>query len=142
MGVVFNTMVKNESIMLDNILPIWDKYPIDYFIFYDDNSIDETCEIIEKHLDKDRFIILNDRLPKFNEGYQRQRMLDEARNKKFDFVFSIDADELLSSSIVNNFDSFLKNYESFYKYQTLNYLCLSHSHHNNYIIQSLIILPF
>lgn len=112
MGVVFNTMVKNESIMLDNILPIWDKYPIDYFIFYDDNSIDETCDIIEKHLDKDRFIILNDKLPKFNEGYQRQRMLDEARNNKFDFVFSIDADELLSSSIVNNFDSFLNNYES------------------------------
>jgi hypothetical protein len=38
MGVVFNTMVKNESIMLDNILPIWDKYPIDYFIFYDDKK--------------------------------------------------------------------------------------------------------
>jgi hypothetical protein len=112
MGVTFNTMVKNESIMLDNILPIWKKYPIDYFIFYDDNSTDETCEIIKKHLDKDRFIILNDKLPKFNEGYQRQKMIDESRNQKFDFVFSIDADELLSSSIVNNFDSFLKNYES------------------------------
>lgn len=111
MSVSFNTMVKNESIILDNVLPIWSNYPIDFFIFYDDNSTDETNEIISKHLPKDRFIILNDKLSKFNEGYQRQRMIDEARKRNFDFVFSIDADELLSSTITNNFISFLENYE-------------------------------
>lgn len=112
MSVSFNTMVKNEGVLLHNILPIWKKYPVDFFVFYDDNSTDETCEIINKHLEKDRFIILNDKLPRFNEGYQRQKMIDESRNKKFDFVFSIDADELLSSSIISNFTEFLKIYNS------------------------------
>ena len=112
MRVSFNTMVKNEGVLLDNILPIWSKYPVDFFVFYDDNSTDETCEIINKHLEKDRFIILNDKLPRFNEGYQRQKMIDESRNQKFDFVFSIDADELLSSSIISNFTEFLKIYNS------------------------------
>jgi hypothetical protein len=105
-------MVKNEGVMLDNILPIWSKYPIDFFVFYDDNSTDNTCEVINKHLNKDRFLIINDKLPKFNEGYQRQRMLDESKSRKFDFVFSIDADELLSSSIVSNFEEFLNIYNS------------------------------
>jgi hypothetical protein len=111
MKTAFNTMVKNESIMLDSVLPIWSKYPIDLFIFYDDNSTDETCNIIKKHLSNDRYIILNDHLEKFNEGYYRQKMIDESISNNVDIIFSIDADELLSSSIINDFDNFLKIYE-------------------------------
>ena len=111
MKVCFNTMVKNESILLDKLLPIWSKYPVDLFIFYDDNSTDNTCDIIKKHLDSDRFIIINDKLPSFNEGYQRQRMIEESRKYNMDYVFSIDSDELLTSNIIDNFSDFLKIYE-------------------------------
>lgn len=111
MKVCFNTMVKNESILLDKLLPIWSKYPVDLFIFYDDNSTDNTCEIIKKHLGNDRFFIINDKLPSFNEGYQRQRMIEESRNRNIDYVLSIDSDELLTSNIVDNFVDFLKIYE-------------------------------
>ena len=45
-----NVMVKNESILLDELLPIWKEYPIDKFIFYNDNSSDSTVDIIKKHL--------------------------------------------------------------------------------------------
>lgn len=98
----FNTMVKNEEVLLNNILPIWSKYPIDLFVFYDDNSTDNTVDVISKHLSKDRYVILNDKLNSFNESYNRNRMLEYSRSK-CDYIFYIDADELLSSSILDNF---------------------------------------
>ena len=105
-------MVKNEEVMLSHVLPIWKNYPVDYFIFYDDNSTDNTNNIIYDLLPKEKVIILNDKLERFNEGYQRQKMIDESRNLGIDYVICLDADELLSSNIVNNFSSFIKNYET------------------------------
>lgn len=106
----FNTMVKNEEVLLDSILPIWRNYPIDFFVFYDDNSTDATVDVIKKHLSPERFIILNDKLEEFNESHNRNRMLEYSRDK-CDYIFYIDADELLSSSIVKNFEQVLKIYD-------------------------------
>tara|TARA_R110001599_G_scaffold1706_5_gene8462 strand:- start:15475 stop:16311 length:837 start_codon:yes stop_codon:yes gene_type:complete len=112
MKVAFNTMMKNEARLLNSILPIWKNYPVDMFIFYDDNSTDDSISIIKRHLGEDRCLIINDKLPKFNESYHRQKMIDVSRELNFDFVFSIDCDELLTSSIVDNFSEFLKLYET------------------------------
>ena len=112
MKVAFNTMFKNEQRLLPEILKIWKQYPVDLFIFYDDNSTDSSIEIIKNELPLDRFIIINDNLPKFNESYQRQRMIDASRENNVDIVFSIDCDELLTSNIVKNWDEFIKIYES------------------------------
>lgn len=112
MKIAFNTMMKNEEVLLESILPIWKKYPVDVFIFYDDNSTDSSISVIEKHLESGRYIIVNDNLPKFNEGYHRQKMIDVSRDNDVDVVFSLDCDELLTSTIVNDFDNFLKIYES------------------------------
>lgn len=113
MKVCLNTMVKNEAIMLDHVLPIWKNYSVDYFIFYDDNSTDDTINIINKHLPLEKVIILNDHLEKFNEGYQRQKMIDESRKLNIDYVICLDADELLSSNIVDDFENFIKKYDEF-----------------------------
>ena len=56
MRVCLNTMVKNESKILDNVLPIWRNYPVDFFIFYDDNSTDNTVEVIKKYLPIDKIM--------------------------------------------------------------------------------------
>jgi hypothetical protein len=112
MKVALNTMVKNEETMLTHVLPIWKDYPVDYFIFYDDNSTDNTNNVIYDILPKEKIIILNDKLEKFNEGYQRQKMINESRNLGVDYVICLDADEILSSNIVKNFSSFIKNYET------------------------------
>lgn len=113
MHVHFNTMVKNEGLLLDKVLPIWKEYPIDKFVFYDDNSTDDTVEVIGKHLAKDRFVIFNDHLPKFHEAHHRSRMLEHSRSSGSDFVMSIDADELLSTNLVEDFYPLLKEYERF-----------------------------
>jgi hypothetical protein len=112
MKVALNTMVKNEGVSLSHILPIWKNYPVDYFIFYDDNSTDDTINVIYSILPKDKVIILNDKLDKFNEGYQRQKMIDESRNLNVDYVICLDADELLSSNIIKNFNEFILTYET------------------------------
>ena len=57
MKVALNTMVKNEEVMLSHVLPIWKNYPVDYFIFYDDNSTDNTNNIIYDLLPKEKVII-------------------------------------------------------------------------------------
>lgn len=105
-------MVKNEGLLLDSILPIWKQYPVDLFVFYDDNSTDNTVEIIKKHLDVDRYIIFNDRLEKFNESHNRFRMIEFSRDKS-DYIFCIDCDELLSSNIIDNIDEFTKIYDTY-----------------------------
>lgn len=112
MKTAINCMFKNESVLFEHVLPLWKNYPINFFIFYDDNSTDNSIDVIKKHLDKDRFLIINDKLNKFNEGYQRQRMIDESRKRNVEKIFCIDADELLSSSILNDFENFIGEYDS------------------------------
>jgi hypothetical protein len=104
-------MVKNEEILLDSILPIWKKYPIDVFVFYDDNSTDNTIDVIKKHLPNDRYVIFNDKLDSFDESYNRNKMLEYSRVNS-DYIFYIDADELLSSSIVHNFQEVIRIFDN------------------------------
>lgn len=112
MKIAVNTMFKNEEKLLSEILKTWIKYPVDLFVFYDDNSNDSSCDVIKKFLTKDRFIIVNDKLEKFNESYQRQKMLDISNQNDIDVVLSLDCDELLSSNILKNWESFIGAYET------------------------------
>jgi hypothetical protein len=112
MKVALNTMVKNEEDVLQVVLPIWNTYEVDYFIFYNDNSTDNTINVINKLLPKEKVVIVNDNLEKFNEGYHRQRMLDISRELNVDYIISLDSDELLGSTIVKDFKNFLSIYDS------------------------------
>jgi hypothetical protein len=104
-------MVKNEEDLLNNLLPIWKKYPIDKFVFYNDNSTDKTVEVIGSILEKERFVILNDKRQEFNESHNRSRMLEYSRDNKAQYVFSIDSDELLSTNLIDKFDKVLSAFE-------------------------------
>lgn len=111
MKIYFNTMLKNEEEILKEILPIWYLYPVDKFIFYDDNSSDNSINIIKEFLPENKFVIINDNLEKFNESHNRSRMLEYSRNENCDYVFSIDCDELLSSNLINDISKVLKIYD-------------------------------
>jgi hypothetical protein len=106
-------MLKNEDDLLNTVLPIWSKYPVEQFVFYDDNSTDDSLSTIAKHLPKDRYKIINDKLDSFNESHNRSRMLEYSRDCNVDYVFTIDCDELLSANFEGIFDDVLKNYESY-----------------------------
>lgn len=124
--IVFNTMFKNEEKLLNQTLKIWKRYPIDLFIFYDDNSTDDSVKIIKDNLEEFRYIIVNDKLPKFNESYQRQKMINVSRDMEADIIFSIDCDELLTSNILTDWNKFLSTYETtdmfLYWYNSVNSL--------------------
>ena len=107
-----NTMMKNEAKILPSLLKIWKEYPIDLFVFYDDDSTDNSVEIVKEVLGEDRCIIINDNLPTFNESHNRQRMIDVSREQEVDIVLAIDCDELLTTTITSDFDKFLKIYEN------------------------------
>ena len=125
MKIAFNTMVKNEAKLLSVILPIWSTYKVDLFVFYDDNSNDNSIEVIKTLLPSERYIIINDFLPSFNEGYQRQKMIDISIMNNIDIIFSMDSDELLTTSIVNDWEEFLLSYNvkdtQLFWYNSVNY---------------------
>ena len=137
MKTAFNTMFKNEESILPEILKIWKTYPIDLFIFYDDNSTDNSVNIIKEYLPSEKIIIVNDKLPTFNESYQRQKMIDISLENEVDIVFAIDCDELLTSSIVNNFDEFLEKYKTtdmwLFWYNCVNDTLLQYRNDSQYI---------
>ena len=111
MNIHFNTMVKNEGLLLEKVLPIWKEYSVDKFVFYNDNSTDNTVDVIRSILETDRIEIINDHLPKFHEAKQRNSMLTYSRFDDAEYVLSIDADELLSANLVKDLPYFLRNYE-------------------------------
>lgn len=97
----FNTSFQNEAPLFEHTLPIWSTYDIDKFIFFDDHSTDEGKETIYRILGKDRAIVLNKPDLEYDDSHcvGRQMMLDLSREQGADFVFCLDADELLSSNL-------------------------------------------
>lgn len=103
-----NVQVKNEALLLDQVLPEWDSYPIDHFVFYDDGSFDGTADVIQSNLEKNRYTILSDSIhTKFHEARNRSAMLEHSRDNGADIVISIDADELLSDPFIDQWDGIM-----------------------------------
>lgn len=113
MNIHFNTMLKNEEHLLKEVLPIWSHYPINKFVFYNDDSTDNSIEIIFEILGKDRVHMIDNNKKSFNESYNRGSMLEYSRNDNADYVFCIDADELLSANFIEDFNEIIKVYEHF-----------------------------
>ena len=98
-----NCQVKDEAILLEHVLPFWQEYPIDEFVFLDDHSTDSTAEVIHDFLGEEA-TILSPVTDTFHEAKNRSTMLEYSRSKDADIVISIDVDELLSHSFLNHFD--------------------------------------
>lgn len=107
-----NVMVKDEAILLAALAPQWLTYPIDKWVFYNDNSTDGTDEVI-KDIFGPKAHIINDNLMAFSESHNRSRMFEYSREHRAKFVVSIDADELMSANLVANFDEALYENEQY-----------------------------
>lgn len=107
MKVHANVMIKDESLLLEQVLPHWNSYPVDEWVIYNDSSTDNTIDLINSGIDS-KVTVLNDNLPVFDETHYRSRMLEHSRGQGADYVIAIDADELLSSNFVDNFKDVLQ----------------------------------
>jgi glycosyltransferase involved in cell wall biosynthesis len=105
-----NVVLKNESLLLTQILPQWNKYPIDEWIIYDDNSTDDSIELIKKTISSKVTVINDKRSGEFNETYCRDRMLEYSRKENADIVIALDADEVLSTNFVEIFNELMKEH--------------------------------
>lgn len=110
MRVDANVQVKNEALLLEEILPEWETYPIDHFVFFDDNSTDGTVDVIKEQLESDRYTIIRGPDKEFHEARNRSTMLEYSREiNEADIVISIDADELLSECLIDDFDAIMRH---------------------------------
>jgi hypothetical protein len=107
MKVHANVQVKNEAALLKHILPIWKEYPIDKWVFFDDNSYDDTSALIKSVFGR-KARILKGESSRYTPMENRARMLEHSRENEADFVISLDADELLSANILNDFPKMLE----------------------------------
>ena len=89
-----NVMIKDEAIILPHVYKYWKDYPVDKWVFYNDNSADNTEQVIKK-LFGEKAIIFNDGLYYFNETHNRSRMLEYSREKDAEFIICINAVELM-----------------------------------------------
>jgi len=115
-----NVMIQNEALILPYVYQYWKDYPIDKWVFYDDNSTDSTVSVI-KSLFGNRATVIEGKREKFSESHNRSQMLELSRDNGAEFVLAIDADELLSTSWLKNWETILKkNIEFDVKYYWYN----------------------
>ena len=113
-----NVVINNEAVILKHLIPIWNTYEIDEWVFYDDRSTDESVEVVNQ-LDA-KVTILNDNLEGlWNETYCRDRMLEYSRDSGAEFVIAIDADEFLSVDFAEQLRPTLD--QTFTKYEVSSY---------------------
>ena len=48
MNIHANVTIKNERLILQEVMPYWKNYSIDKWIIYDDNSTDGSVEFIKQ----------------------------------------------------------------------------------------------
>ncbi len=99
-----HSMVKNEELILERVIPVWKEYPVDKFVFLDDGSTDKTLEVIQDMLGMSA-VVLHRPLRQFNEAANRQAMLDYSLGKA-NWVLSLDADEVLTSGFFDTIGRF------------------------------------
>ena len=116
MKTFINTQVKNEALLLEKVLPFWKEYPVEKFVFYNDGSTDNTHEVIMDLLGSRAKVFNTENGPSnephmsasYNEALMRHTMMTYNREQKADMMIALDADELISYSILNNFDEVLE----------------------------------
>ena len=113
MKVFANVVVNNEELLLREVIPYWNTYPVDEWVIYDDRSTDNTVEVLERFLISKVTILNDNKSGPFNETYSRDRMLEYSRDNGADFVIAIDADELLSANMVEEFDAVLELHKQY-----------------------------
>jgi glycosyltransferase involved in cell wall biosynthesis len=99
MKIHIHCLVKNEGLLLGQVLRYWQRYPVEKFIFFDDCSTDDTCEKINQFLGRKAIIISNKNTP-FNEALFRGKMFEASlmHRPAPTHILAIDADELVTSN--------------------------------------------
>ena len=96
------TMTRNECFLLKEQLPIWSKYA-DGFVFFNDDSTDDTVEFLEQNKEKYNILSIITRKDDIvgelkMESDVRQQLFDEAY-KYTNKIICMDSDEYLESDL-------------------------------------------
>jgi regulator of extracellular matrix RemA (YlzA/DUF370 family) len=107
------TRTRNECFLLKEMLPLWSKYA-DGFVFFNDDSTDDTLEFLEQNKEKYNILSIitkrDDIIGELKiESDDRQQLFDEAY-KYTNKIICMDSDEYLESDITKEqLESILDN---------------------------------
>ena len=123
-----NVLIRDEEILLTHVGKIWKHYPVDRWVFYDDHSSDGTVSLIHQ-IFGDRAVVLQGKSRK-SEAYMRYKMLQYSHDNGCSdgVVISIDVDELLSKSMLDDFDNII-DISTKYWLQLFQYNCTGDLYH-------------
>ena len=96
--VIVLTPVKNEAHFLHRFLSVTSNFA-DHIILADQNSSDESCEIINTY---PKAILINNQDFEIDNGKRQTLLINEARNRfgKENLLLALDVDEILSSNML------------------------------------------
>jgi hypothetical protein len=101
-----NVLMKNEATLLQEVLKFWKEYPVDKFLFWNDNSTDNSVEVVSDILGDRAQILSPTAGTLFNEGKGRNILAQTSKDADVDLIFSLDCDELFSKSLIDHFNTF------------------------------------
>ena len=106
-----NVPFKNEAILLKYLVPIWNTYPVDEWVFFDDGSTDDSVDIVNSLDAKVTFVSDSNCFAvdgNWHETNVRQKMFQYSKDNGAEFIIAIDADEFLSSNMIEHMEDILK----------------------------------
>lgn len=106
-----NVPFKNEAILLKHLVPVWNTYPVDEWVFFDDGSTDDSVDIVNSLDAKVTFVSDSNCFAidgNWHETNVRQKMFQYSKDNGAEFIIAIDADEFLSSNMVEHMEDILK----------------------------------
>ena len=103
-----NTPFHNEGWLFKETLKNWYWYNVDEFVFVDDNSTDDSVDVIKESLGN-RATIIKSSNGAWHESGVRSAAWEYSRSKGADVLISLDADELLSNTLSRNWGLMLQD---------------------------------
>jgi glycosyltransferase involved in cell wall biosynthesis len=111
-----NVPFKNEALLLKHLVPVWNTYPVDEWVFFDDGSTDDSVEIVNSLDAKVTFVSDSNCFAidgNWHETNVRQKMFQYSKDSGAEFIIAIDADEFLSSNMIKHLEEILKYARSY-----------------------------
>ena len=106
MSVFANVLVQDDATLLSSTLQLWKEYDVDKWIFHDAGSTDDTADIISDILGS-RAVIIDENDTLKGSSARQQSLLAYSKENAADFIVSLAPAELLSRSLVDNFQAVL-----------------------------------
>ena len=102
-----HVLVRDEQDLLPVVHDNWKNIPVDRWLFFNDNSRDSTVDVIRDLFGSQAKIINENPISDTHESISRGAMFNFSKHTDASHVLSIDCDELVTQTMIDDFDKLL-----------------------------------